>query len=337
MFSFLSDTNPGLSECFFWQPGIVIWILSIVLFNVFLYLIIYEIKSNSPNSFRFVAIALLAFIMTSENEIVFIFMGIFGLILLYDLFKLKSQNRSKVIILLLVLIVGAGIVLLGPGNYVRLKFISTEQQISYLQVIKSDFLLYRKIFFLSGAVILNIILIPFYYSITKNTVKFIQPSKLLAFSFFVLIILLLPSFVAKLLYSFRIQNVVYYFSLLLIFVNFTNLSIWLREKQKIRLDNLSKILIIFAGYFFLSYFMQKESTLRTAYSDILTEKARKFDVEMNDRYLEIRNSKEDNLILQPLKNKPKSIYIEDITTDSGDWRNGVYSKYFGKKTIVLSE
>lgn len=329
--------NPGIAECFFWYPGIVIWIGSIVLFNIFLSLIIYEFKSNSENIFRFIGITLLAFVMTSENEIVFVFMGIFGIILLYDLFKLKSQNKTKVIILLVLLVLGALIVIFGHGNYHRLNFISTQQPVNYFKVIKSDMLLYRKIFFLTDIIFFNIILIPFYFKITENSKKHIEPTKLMLVSVGILFILLIPSFIAKLLYSFRIQNVVYYYSLCLIFINFINLSIWLREKNKLKIKKIEFLTALFVGFFFMSYFMQKESTIRTVYTDLFTGKASGFDKEMSSRYTIIKNSKDKDVLVPALKNKPKSIYVDDISKDSLDWRNQVYSDYFQKHTITLEK
>jgi hypothetical protein len=153
----------------------------------------------------------------------------------------------------------------------------------------------------------------------------------------ILFILLIPSFIAKLLYSFRIQNVVYYYSLCLIFINFINLSIWLREKNKLKIKKIEFLTALFVGFFFMSYFMQKESTIRTVYTDLFTGKASGFDKEMSSRYTIIKNSKDKDVLVPALKNKPKTIYVDDISKDSLDWRNQVYSDYFQKHTITLEK
>ncbi len=337
LFAFLFvGYNPNIAECFFWHPGIIIWILSIVLFNIFLSLVIYELKSDNRSFLRFITIAFLSFIMTSENEIMFIFMGIFGLLLVYDLIKKHFYDRGKVVSLIIILIIGACIVLFGSGNYIRLKYISIQQHIGYFSLFKYNSLLLRKFFFLYGVVIFNIVLIPFYYSITKNIDKYIAPLRLLFISLIVLLVLFLPSLIAKLLYSFRIQNVVYYFSLILVFVNFINITIWFRETNRLKIKNYRKYLSLAILYLFVGYSLQKTTVLRNIYTDLFTNKVMLFDKEMIQRDTQIRSSKEENIVIYPIKNKPKSIYIGDITNDTTDWKNRVLSNYYDKKTIVLS-
>ena len=147
--------------------------------------------------------------------------------------------------------------------------------------------------------------------------------------------IILTSIIAKTIYSFRIQNVVFYFSIFILFINFINLSIWLRVKNIYMIKGREIVSFVFIIYLLFSYSMQRESILRTAYSDLINKTAYNFDKEMNLRYDKILNSKENHIILPDLKNKPKTIYFDDISEDETDWRNTVYQNYFNKKSIII--
>lgn len=74
--------------------------------------------------------------------------------------------------------------------------------------------------------------------------------------------------------------------------------------------------------------------LRTIYSDISTKKIENYSFEMLEREKTILNCKNDTVYVMPIHIKPKSIFIDDISTDNTDWRNSVYNSYY-KKTIIL--
>jgi hypothetical protein len=55
---------------------------------------------------------------------------------------------------------------------------------------------------------------------------------------------------------------------------------------------------------------------------------------MQNRADTILNSENDTVYVMPIVNKPKSIFIDDISNDQTDWRNSVYNSYYNK-TIIL--
>lgn len=69
----------------------------------------------------------------------------------------------------------------------------------------------------------------------------------------------------------------------------------------------------------------------------LAGRAAAYDRELEARYDLIGNSKESDVVVPRLENKPLSIFHDDIVTDPGDWRNSCQARYFGKKTIRTSE
>jgi hypothetical protein len=327
--------NPGINEAFFWYPGVAVWSSSIVFFNILIIFILRYLTTKKNKTFYLIFMSFIMFILTSQNEIMFLFMFLLSIILIYFYFHKKGANfKPQIFFLLFILAIGAAIVLFGPGNYERLKFISDKQPVSFLNVIISNGLLYRKLFFLSDVLIINALLLPFYYHLTINIFKYIKPLNLLIFSIILLIIFIAPSLIAKTLYTFRIQNVIHYFVLIIITINFVNLSIYLRTNRIIQLKYSDKYLTIIVLLFSMTYFLQKESVLRTIYSDILSKKADRFSTEMQNRADTILNSENDTVYVMPIVNKPKSIFIDDISNDQTDWRNSVYNSYYNK-TIIL--
>ena len=68
---------PGLSEAFYWYPGIVIWMFAVCLFNFFIVLILNypHIKSAFLRRIDLFLICFLGFSFTTHNEILLLFMG----------------------------------------------------------------------------------------------------------------------------------------------------------------------------------------------------------------------------------------------------------------------
>ena len=81
--------------------------------------------------------------------------------------------------------------------------------------------------------------------------------------------------------------------------------------------------------------MSLKNNIKIAYVDLFSGKAYNYDLELKKRYATIKNSPLDILYVPSLKNRPLTIFNEDITNDSKDWRNEVYQAFFNKKSIVV--
>jgi len=336
LFSFLYiGFNPGVNEAFFWFPGVAVWSSSLIVLNILIYSTLKYLTTQKYNSIYFIIISISLFVLTSQNEIMFLLMFLCSLFLCYSYFSTYGKSyRLQITILLIVLAVGSAIVVFGPGNYVRLKFISEKQPVSFINILISNVILYRKIFFLSDILFINMVLLPYYYHLTRRISEYINPRKLLLLSVLLLFVFILPSLIAKTSYSFRIQNVVFYLSLILVFVNFINLSLYLRLKKYVLLNYSNKYLLIVLVFFLLFYSLKKESVVRTMYSDIFSKNIYNYSIEMLEREKTILDCKNDTVYVKPIQFKPKSVFIDDITEDNEDWRNSVYNNYY-QKIIIL--
>jgi hypothetical protein len=334
---------PGLSEAFYWYSGIAIWMFGVCLFNFFVFLILHYpgLKTKFLRISVLILICFLGFSFTTHNEILLFFMGLLFLICIWNVLKNKnSRFKVEYAVFCTSLALGFFIVLLLKGNYERMKFISSEQYASFTKVIVYNALLYRKLFFLTDVVLFNIILFPFYYSVSASTKQVISPRNLILVSSFLLIVMILPSVIAKTLYSFRIQDVVYYFFILIVCFNFFNFAVSIRRREVLVLENALKYSYVLLVFFVLNYASQRvesQKVLRVAYTDLLGGSAKEYDGSMKNRYIKIRESSSDTIVLEPLKAKPQSVFYDDITTDPYDWRNMLYCEYFKKKSIRLSQ
>ena len=82
-------------------------------------------------------------------------------------------------------------------------------------------------------------------------------------------------------------------------------------------------------------FSTNNSTL--AYYELISGKAYKYDKEMTARFELIENSKEEEIVLPALINKPQTVFSSEmgLTNDTNNWKNTAISRYFRKKSILV--
>jgi len=126
------------------------------------------------------------------------------------------------------------------------------------------------------------------------------------------------------------------FIILCIIFLFNNISYFVLYKSII-INNYTKVLSIVIIAIFFSYLGFGRNFKRTA-SDLVSGRAKAFDIELNNRYNKIQACKDNNediCIVKPLKNIPLSIYATDITNDQHIWINTCTADYFNIKSIKL--
>lgn len=99
-------------------------------------------------------------------------------------------------------------------------------------------------------------------------------------------------------------------------------------------SNVSFNKLMFVGIFLLSF---SNSPLYDVYNDLLTMKAYRYNIEMENRYKTIENSTENKLVFPALVNKPKTIYTEPImglTNSKYNWKNLELKEYYHKEIII---
>lgn len=81
----------------------------------------------------------------------------------------------------------------------------------------------------------------------------------------------------------------------------------------------------------------KSANVRMIYSDLITGKAAQFDRENYSRYAMLQSSKDTVVYLPAIKSQPRSLYVDDIKSDSRHFWNWCLGGYFGKTVVYLKE
>lgn len=74
--------------------------------------------------------------------------------------------------------------------------------------------------------------------------------------------------------------------------------------------------------------------------DLLYKKVNGFDAEMSSREMLLTEAAHKNsavILLAPLKNKPFTIFVQDLNPDSLHWINTSYATFFGIKNVTLKK
>lgn len=78
------------------------------------------------------------------------------------------------------------------------------------------------------------------------------------------------------------------------------------------------------------------NNVKTAWRDLLSGDAARYDRECMERYAMIRSSSEQDLVLPEIKARPKSLFFNDLKPDSANWRNTCCARFFHKRSLVVT-
>lgn len=134
----------------------------------------------------------------------------------------------------------------------------------------------------------------------------------------------------------RIENVIYLFFILGYFF-IVQVYLVQRVKKTGEAISTNPILRNIAVCLFVISLFDINNNLSAAWLDVVSGKAKKYNLELNERAVIASRCTHDTCIVSPLTAIPKTIFFTDIksTTDSIDlWMNQAYSTYFGHAYIV---
>lgn len=77
--------------------------------------------------------------------------------------------------------------------------------------------------------------------------------------------------------------------------------------------------------------------MRLTWDDLLSGRARRYDRMMEQRYVQMKTSPADVVLMPPLADVPKSLFTEDITTNPEHLWNRCWSSYYQRKGTRLSQ
>ena len=346
---------PSPGEGLFWFPASKNYLLANSLTLFFLGIVIRMMKGGQQYRMRcWIMALLLAFFIIGLNELSLLL--ICGLLLLFILgyYYILRKPSLPLLFLFVFAVCFALIEILAPGNYVRMSLFSDTM--NFGQSIINSMLSLAKLlgmhFQNMPFVLLSALVIPFVIRlIQQHSIRYnflINPVILAIFSLLSLIMFYIPCFLMMGINPpMRINAMFSLIFIIIWFVNILNLCHYIYRKRKmvpVFPDPLMKILLLCTLILSISDFYKEpghnyhfRSNIPQAYYDLFL-KAGPYKIEMNKRLDDIRNAKAANNLdvsIDELKVIPNTIFFVDISSDSSNWINHNYAKYYGLTSIRL--
>jgi hypothetical protein len=326
---------PNSIQAFYWMASTLSYQLSGCLIILWIYFFIKHqssSKSNSPFYYTLV-IMFLSIVIIGMNEISMVILDCFVLaVLLFRIYQKKYYDYSYYLIFSAMLI-ASYFSFIAPGNAIRSQFFEGNHNL-----LKSLIGSFYNISTFFRTFFMNLIFLAFFVialldnKIVAEIKKRILPGNpLMVLS--MLVTLLFISFfpgwwsmggtvpdrtLGHIYHIFLIGWLYFIFSSYCWFINF-ELTI-------------NKYVILTVWSLFLIITISNKN-LKTAYEDLISGKASRYDHDMKKRYELIKASTENDLLVPAIENPPVSIYNFDISENKNEWINECYSHYFNKESI----
>ncbi len=134
----------------------------------------------------------------------------------------------------------------------------------------------------------------------------------------------------------REVNVVYLFFLVGWFYVIGVLFQWTSQKTELpELSLISQYILVGLLSLQIVISLYQSVPVRLAYGDLLSGRAAAYDTELYQRYDLIKSSPTPIVYVPALKNRPQSLYTDDLNENPDHWWNKLMAGYFGKKAIYL--
>lgn len=339
---------PSLVEGFYWYPGSMTYMLPSLLY-LMLFILIFkrerreEIGGSKRQNFLYSFItALLTVLIIGGNETIMFYLMIS--LFSYTFYCILTKKHYMVRHLVVLLFIGAFcslIVILAPGNVVRMSYLSNDKLVSLFQCLRYtiQFIvsnIVNPIFFLYSFLMF---LISFKVGRDSNIdikpINYLDCFYIVGFSVFVASF---PAFFSAGSIAGRTTNFVFLIFQLSWIYFIYSLSFYIANVfSKVDLRKYSSLLYFLIMIIFLitlsTATVSKSNYARISH-DFLLGKFRAYDLEMKNRYSIIRNSVSPKVQVPRIKNVTV-LFFRDITDDSTKWPNTSYESYWGKESIVL--
>jgi len=328
---------PSVSQGFYWLAGAVNYQISNILTIGFVYFLIKLLNTNK-RIYLLLSIFFAILIIGSNETSMLLFDFLIGIIFIYKYLHHKKINYSLFIILLFAIIFSL-IVIKSPGNTLRASNFQDEHEL-FSAVFNTVIAAINHLMKWIPIIIISIFIFYDYFNTKINaykpTIFNINP----IFAFFVVFSIPFIGFFPGYWIMgnsppLRTINVIYFYFL----IGFIYLSFVLFFKLKKHNKNFISF-SIWVKYFLMVIIlisMINKNNIRTAYSNLLSGSAYRYNLELINRYELIRNNNKDTCYVPKLISKPATIYFDDITNDSNNWNNECYAKYWNSKPILIKE
>lgn len=338
---------PTVNLGLFWLASAVIYQLANILMAVLAALFIkFQNSKNDEVRLSLIAlICLLIFAIAGSNEVSMLITTVFfSTIFIGNLINTKKADKY-LLIFAATAIISFCLVYFAPGNNYRLtKSPESHQLLFSLKNSAADlfkFILYR--IYNLPLLIFSVLFISFYYKIISG--KRAEDIKVITNPVYsvMLYLLLLYSGIFVSYWSlgtytpYRTLNVIYFIFLSGWFINIIFIMNYFYAKDKIKVRFIPEYAFVLLCIALFFSFSKEANSIKTAYRDIISGTAQKFNAQLNERYRNIYSSSSDTVKIDSIKNIPDSFFYYDIGSDPDGKYNKLQSEFFNKKFIIRKE
>ena len=338
---------PSLAEGIYFYNSAVDYHLGLIM-TVFYFGLLHEYLKRKFILHPAVHLILLLIVLVISlgfNEVITLALMCFHGVVLFLFNKQQKKISTDWMMVALVCLVFSCIMLLAPGNSVRAENYSDNHNLfrslsfTGMQMFRFGFSwasslpLILSSFLFAGIVISKKEKMPFF-----GQKYFISPWMSVLLLLGVLFLGIFPPYWAtNILGQHRTVNMVCFLFLLYWFVCIGMYANNYSEKIKVNFIIGQKTRLIMIGI--ILCMITATNNGYTVMTDILYGKVNTFEREMQERYRLLNNPENKNktVRIKALSEKPGSLFILDIYTDSTYWVNSCEADYFGVKQIVCAE
>lgn len=341
--------TPNITEAFYWMAGSITYqlasILSLLLFSMFLDL--FRIKDRKKKIFLTIPASFLCVAIVGLNETSMLILVMITFILFATNFYIKKEPDPVLLILFLVTAAASAVVILAPGNLVRMAEKPGRFQLlfSITGSIKTTLL------YIAGWLPMLLIFIALFSPLLNRLAGNIKARFPLENFKFIHLLSLALAFLSFIILCFfpsywsqggkppaRTVNVIY---LLFIFGSFALSVLFFLLLQNLQrpvseIPHPIRISMVIAA---LAILIVKPNNIRKVYQDLLSGSAYRYNIEMNQRY-NLLEKCDSECVVPPIKNRPFTLFAYDLAAKPSDeiyWYNKHLGDYFGLEPVKVKK
>jgi hypothetical protein len=314
---------PNIQEGIFWLSSITSYSTSLILL-FWLFFILIRLYETKYKSYLYISI-LLCFTIIGSNETVMLFLDFFLFLLYLNVKDIKF--KKYIFILIFIAFISTLLVYFAPGNLIRSSMLNKGHNFIYSILKSLQYLLYYLITWSIITPFIFLFIKNYQIKLNKiffNTILNVQTFYLIIFSLFI-------CFFASFWSTGnappgRVLNIIFIIFLLYNFILCTLI------KTTISLNN-NKIVTIIIIIFSLNIITK--DNCKNFILDIKNDSLNKFSIHFNKREVELKNKINKQIVVKPYIIIPISIYFDDITNETDNWKNRAVANYYNLESISL--
>ncbi|MCC3214186.1 hypothetical protein LIV57_02815 [Chryseobacterium sp. X308] len=324
LFFFYTILLVSLPEHYFWITGSNIYFVPVILAGILLYFI-KKNKDTGENIWFYFSLPLIILLMGSNEILALIVWGI--LLVSYYL-----KRDKKTLIFLLTASIFIWVSFLAPGNFNRMG----ETETGLIKWVKRIGLFGANTLYVAVKVLL---ILPLFIKVFEEELRKITTQILLKKAVLFWLVSLVPLlFTGYILTSIarQFESIIFYFLIsfsLIVFFKF----------EKIKKFWWVSLFIVFLPE--LKIFPEKYSYFNIDFNgenivmELLTTDLKEYEREMNQRVDIIKNSSQDSVVVDKIKEVPIILYMDEMASvkEEKNYVNDQLEKYFNKKYIRTKE